>query len=97
MGLCEAQGVVFHSFTSGNLWHKDMCPPVLVKANIPFFSHLISLLLLLSVDKGTFTLFRSKMRKSRQVLFLEALCLSVFVVSVFKQSSESELVLRAPV
>lgn len=34
MGLCEAQGVVFHGFKSRNLWHEDMCLPVLVKANI---------------------------------------------------------------
>lgn len=38
MELCEAQGVVFHSFTSGNLWHEDMCPPVLVKTNILFLA-----------------------------------------------------------
>lgn len=38
MGLCEAQGVVFHSFTSGNLWHEDMYPPVLVKAKILFLA-----------------------------------------------------------
>lgn len=37
MELCEAQGV-HNSFTNGNLWHEDMCPPVLVKAKILFLA-----------------------------------------------------------